>query len=149
MSTLDYLEKNVWCTIAPSPIHGVGVFAIRDIRKGTKLTDNNYSSAPSFFPEKLMLTMSLPDFEKLDEGIRNIILDRTVFHENYHKEMLRFMSPNKHAVLQLFMNHSDTPNSDGVYALSDIKKGEEITEDFSKLVSVLHKISKQHFHFLK
>ena len=31
------LESTVKCTIKPSPIHGIGVFAIKDIKKGDRL----------------------------------------------------------------------------------------------------------------
>lgn len=39
MNGAFYLNKTVWCKLGPSKIHGVGVFAIRDILKGQKLTD--------------------------------------------------------------------------------------------------------------
>jgi SET domain-containing protein len=31
------------------------------------------------------------------------------------------------------MNHSDTPNTDGIYALRDISAGEELTEDYKTM----------------
>jgi len=34
---VEYIKNNVYCRLKPSPIHGVGTFAIRNIPKGTKL----------------------------------------------------------------------------------------------------------------
>ena len=47
------------------------------------------------------------------------------------------------------MNHSNTPNSDGKFALQNIPQGEEITEDFTKLAIPMHPLNKKHFSFLK
>lgn len=33
---LRHLRENVYCHLAPSSVHGVGVFAVRDIPKGTE-----------------------------------------------------------------------------------------------------------------
>jgi len=38
-SVANYLNSTVWATLRPSTIQGVGVFAIRDILKGTDLSD--------------------------------------------------------------------------------------------------------------
>ena len=35
------LSSTVKCKLAPSNIHGIGVFAIRDIKKGEKFTKEN------------------------------------------------------------------------------------------------------------
>jgi hypothetical protein len=46
------------------------------------------------------------------------------------------------------MNHSEDANSDGEFALRDIKKGEEVTENFKKLVDQMHYASQDHMKFL-
>ena len=43
-----------------------------------------------------------------------------------------FQHPNE-VWLVSFMNHSDTPNSNGETALRDIAEGEEVTEDYRVL----------------
>lgn len=54
-------------------------------------------------------------------------------------------NPNDDADLQSFMNHSETPNSDGDRTLKRIKKGEEITENYTKVMySLPSKITKNH-----
>lgn len=120
----NYLNNTVWCTLAPSPIHGVGVFAIRDIPRGTLLTDHTVETMDTAHT----FMMTLTEFNQVHPAIRSLILDRTLFGDT-----LRFHSPNKDAVLRSFMNHSDTPNSDGIRATRDIEAGEEVTEDFRTL----------------
>ncbi len=119
----------VWCALAPSRIHGIGVFAIRDIPKGTELAGGE-------------LEYPTEDFVLLE--IRAIVQD--------HHSLLEFAdsipNPNYDAHLQCFMNHSATPNSDGRSALRDIRKGEEITEDYTKGERPLGPKAKKHFSFL-
>ena len=149
MNNIDYLHKTVWCTIKQSKVSGVGVFAIRNIPKGTLLTDFTFWKANFFWNFSRKLSISVEDFPKLDKEIQNIILDRYIYHAKWNKKYFHFVSPNKHVVLQMLVNHSDTPNSDGIYALRDITKDEEVTEDFNKVLPKMHTISKKHFFFLK
>ena len=44
---INRINSEVWATLASSTIHGVGVFAIRDIPKGTKLADGQMAKAGS------------------------------------------------------------------------------------------------------
>jgi SET domain-containing protein len=123
IDSIEYLNSTVWATLRPSPIHGIGVFAIRDIPKGTRITDH---SVHTIGQEKLF-KISDEDFLRILPEIRSLILDRTSFQKG---QWLVFYSPNVESCLQSFMNHSATPNSDGQTALFDIKAGEEITEDY-------------------
>lgn len=141
MTDIEYLNNTVFCTLAPSAIHGVGVFAVRDIPRGTAYTDctNNNVMFTRYY------TLSTEQFSKLHPAIQSLILDRTIFET----DLIEFISPNNDAILRSFMNHSDTPNTDGVYALRDIKAGEELTEDFFALVPDMHPRSRLHFnHFI-
>lgn len=131
MTDVDYLNESVWCKVAVSPIEGVGVFAIRDIPKDTKISDYE-GNIVSF-------TLTEEEFGQLLPEVRDLILDRTFFVEDMP---LTFMSPNSVQVLQAYMNHSDTPNSDGWNTLRDIKKGEEITEDYRKFTKKPHSMMK-------
>lgn len=147
MKDVERINTSVWCTIRPSNLHGVGVYAIRDIPKGTLLTDFTFAkiNLPQL-PKVYKLTYE--EFSHILPEIQEIILDRILFGESWSSKYLRFISPNRHACLQLFMNHSYTPNSNGVYALRDIKKDEEITEDFTHVTKDLIKLSRNHFKFL-
>ncbi len=130
---INILNNSVYCRLAPSKIHGIGVFAIRDIPMGTYLTLARDFRIPSGY-----FHLILPEIQEL-------ILDRMVFRLS--ETLFWFQSPNKDANLVAFMNHSDDPNSNGNYAIRDIKKGEEVTEDFRRFGS-LHPISQKHLSFL-
>ena len=140
---IDYLNSTVWATLRKSPIHNIGVFAIRDIPKGTRITDNVGHHARhiqnKLTPEKL---------QELHPAVRKLILDRVAF--NTEHKILPFYSPNCDAILQSFMNHSDTPNTTGTHTLRNIKKGEELTENFRVIAEgELHPVSAAHFKFLR
>lgn len=144
METFDYLNATVWCRLGVSPIHGVGVFAIRDIPKGQQITDYNYSNIKDGVP---FYEMTLDEFSVVLPCIRELILDRMLYDASVGSS-LKFVSPNHDQCLQSFMNHSDDPNTDGLTALRDIKKGEEVTEDFRQLFDTPHDLTKQHHNFL-
>lgn len=111
------LNKEVRCTIAPSSIHGIGVFALRDIVKGEELYVR-----PTLYQS--WYTVPYERFNELRPEIAKLISERwNVLNGS------SFKSPND-VWLVCFMNHSDTPNSDGTVALQNIAKGEEITEDY-------------------
>lgn len=126
---IEHLNSTVWCRLAPSLIHGVGVIAIRNIPKGTRITDiERYS----FYPNIRKYRIPQEYFNLIEKEIREIILDRTIFEET---DILEFFSPNADADIQSFMNHSEKPNSTGTHATRDIRKGEEITEDFRTIIT--------------
>ncbi len=113
-----YLNASVWAKLAPSPIHGIGVFAIRDIPKGQKI----YTMALERKP--LILT----EWSQVEPEIRELIWQRWAFAA----EGEMFMSPNDDAHIPSFLNHSDTPNLDKLTfeTLNDVSAGEELTEDY-------------------
>lgn len=123
-----YLNDTVYATLKPSPIHGIGVFAIRDIPKGKRYTDISVHN----LDETEILELSESDFEKLRPEIQTLILDRTTFVESQNTYF--FYSPNHEVCLTSFMNHSETPNVKNDITLRDIKAGEELTEDFRELL---------------
>ena len=131
---IKVLNRIVNSKIAPSDIHGVGVFATRDIKKGEQLGLN---AIPHMFdvPYKL--------FDKLNKGVRQTLLEhfpmKTVEHKQDEESKKKygeagtFWYPVNN--IQAYLNHSDKPNYDNQTdkALRDIKKGEEITEDYRKI----------------
>ena len=120
----EYLNKTVWCTIGQSKIHGIGVLALRDIKKGTRIYCTGESR--EYITE---------DLDKILPEIRKLIIQRYPIALDGHQ----FQSPNADANLISFMNHSDTPNYDNNNdtALRDIKAGEEITEDYGKYKGII------------
>jgi len=129
---IEQLNKEVWATIKPSEINGVGVFAIRDIPMGTVINNGEDIS------ERLRVHEYV--FDGIEKPIRDLILDRTIFYE--WNNLLYFRHPNSITILQCLMNHSNNPNSDGIKTLKDIKCGEEITESYLGGPK-LHKLTKE------
>ena len=113
------LNEQVKLTLAPSPIHGIGVFAIRHIKEGEKMYCRGLPN------DRWIKLDSLKD---LRPEVRKLILQRWPLA----KEGGIFQSPHDDARLLSFMNHSNTPNYNKVNdtALRDIREGEEITEDY-------------------
>lgn len=112
------LNEVVKIRLAPSSIHGVGVFAIRDIKKGEKLYANN---TPTVY------TLRYADFGKLNKDVKQIILERwpqVVTGASY------FAYPD--ACYTAYMNHASPANYDAFndVVLEDIKKGSEVAEDY-------------------
>lgn len=125
-TVVEYINETVFCRLGPSPIHGVGVFAIRDILKGTMFTDHNIH-----YMNHHVYGVPESEFQKIFPEIRGLILDRMSYEADDVE--LVFNSPNSDQFLQAFMNHADDANTDGHYTLRDIKAGEELTENFRTL----------------
>ena len=115
------LNSEVRCKVAPSPIHGIGVFALRDIKKGERCY-----CTPRFEPK--FYNIPFGSLSKLFPEIKALILDRWASIVNGSV----FRSPNDDAGLLFFINHCHVPNYDVVSdtALFDIKSGEEVLEDY-------------------
>lgn len=133
---IKYLNDSIWCWLAPSKIHGVGVFAIRDIPQG-----------------QLIWRWQIPTFEiprnrfnEIDPAIMKIIFDSHTFSEH----QTRFWNPNNMIMLVTFMNHSENPNTKENIALRDIQKGEEITINYRDNCGLgIASWQREHFSFLE
>jgi hypothetical protein len=118
-------HAGVYTRLATSTVHGIGVFAIRKITKGTKL----------FGPDdEGMIWIDKRETGKLSRAIRKLYSDFGVLKGN------RYGCPPSFNRLTpaWYINHSDTsPNvkCDDKYeffAARDISIGEELTVDYSK-----------------
>lgn len=111
------LNLRVKVRIAPSKVHGVGLFALRKIKKGEKL-----------FADHMPVAYNLPysEFPRLTPEVRSLLLERWPQIAN---GSIFFYPDTK---LQAYCNHSDTPNYDAMadMVIADIKKGDEIFEDY-------------------
>lgn len=119
---MEHLLQTVWCTLRPSTIHGIGVFALRDIPAGTK--------AIWEYDTIEVVTLTEQEMRTLPEEIAEEILARTIFVE---REQLSFLDPNSTTNYRSYMNHSKKPNTDGIYTKRYIAKGEELTEDYTTM----------------
>lgn len=127
----QYLELcgTVKCKVAPSQIHGVGVFAIRPIKEGERMYIRWTTDMPSHW-----YTLTYADLSKFDKTypeIKELIISRYPCVVNN----CQFLSPNYDAKMISFVNHSDNENYDETkdIALKDIAKGEEIFENYRRM----------------
>ncbi len=126
---LKQLQSQTYVMIKPSPLHGIGVFAIRDISKGTK----------DIFSEGFgdWIKVSKEEVDALPIHSRELIENHCLFDEDsYFIPEYGF----KLVDLVIYLNHSETPNvkslNDGEQfeALVDIKAGEELLVDYATIV---------------
>jgi SET domain-containing protein len=130
---VEIINKTVKTTLGQSKIHGIGVIAITDIKEGERLFET-----PNGYTERRWFTETM--LNALKPEIKAIILDRTM-------NGFTDKSPNEQADMQCFMNHSKEPNSNGHIATKDIQKGEEVTEDYSKMG--IGAAGKEHYKFIE
>ncbi len=120
----DHLKNEVYCRLGVSTIHGVGVFALRDIAKGT-------------LPLRSMVTHDEIKFSRIElkqvpGSVRKHLSDFCLVEGGrvYVPEI------GMNAVnLSVYLNHSKTPNlffneQDELEALFDIARGTELTIDY-------------------
>ena len=102
--------------VGKSKVHGLGVFAAQSIRKGAKIWRFVYGF-DRFYTRKRLA--------KLPKPARDYI---NLHGYQWGNEILLSMD------YDTFMNHSENPNTDFhngfVIARSNIRKGEEITNDY-------------------
>lgn len=128
---LDELANNTYVMLKPSPIEGIGVFAIQDIPKGCR----EMFSKPDINDK--WITVSKKEVENLPAHAQFIAGNYCLYdEENYFIPAHGF----KKIDVSLFLNHADTPNiisiNDGDYfeAIRDIKNGEELVIDYGEIV---------------
>lgn len=128
---LAELTHNTYVMLKPSPIEGIGVFAITDIAKGCR----DMFSKPD--KNDNWITVSKKEVESLPPHAQFIVGNYCLYDEdNYFIPGHGF----KKIDLALFLNHADIPNvisiNDGDYfeALRDIKAGEELVIDYGEIV---------------
>lgn len=127
---LNHLQNDIYCRIKQSKIHGVGVFAIREIPKHTNpfLNCNKCKYVP--FTEK--------ELQKVPNEVRKMIDD---FFGKYDSE-LYIPDIGLNAIdISFFLNQSKKPNleavenkegfADSFITLRNVKKGEELTVNYS------------------
>ena len=114
---VSYLNETTKCYLAPSKIHGVGAFALRDLKEGERLyADLAYK----------VYKIDSKNLEELHPEPKKIILEqwpRIIIDHTFAWPTTRYIA---------YMNHSDKPNYFGGrdVMLKDVKKGQEITEDY-------------------
>jgi len=126
---LKELANSTYVMIKPSPLHGIGVFAIRDIPKGTS---NIFSKGVGDW-----IKVSKEEVDALPQHSKDLIENHCLFDEDH------YFIPDygfKLVDLVIYLNHSETPNvislNDGeeFEAIRDIANGEELLVDYGIIV---------------
>jgi SET domain-containing protein len=126
---LNELANTTYVMIKPSPLHGIGVFAIRDIPKGTS---NIFSKGVGDW-----IKVSKEEVDALPQHSKDLIENHCLFDEDFY-----FIPDYGFKLLDLviYLNHSETPNvislNDGeeFEAIRDIANGEELLVDYGTIV---------------
>ena len=126
---LKELASATYVMIKPSPLHGIGVFAIRDIPKGTK---NIFSKGVGDW-----IKVSKEEVDALPQHSKDLIENHCLFDEDF------YFIPDygfKLVDLVIYLNHSDTPNvisineGEQFEAIRDIACGEELLVYYGTIV---------------
>lgn len=126
---LEELSHEMFITLKPSAVHGIGVFALCPIPKGCR----------NIFSKNVGEWINIPiaAIEKLPQHSRNFVETYCLYDdENY------FVPDYGFKVMDMvnYLNHSSTPNiisvNHGEYfeALRDISEGEELLINYSAIV---------------
>lgn len=129
---LSELHQDNYVMLKPSLVHGIGVFAIRDIPRGCR----NIFSAEAGGWVKLSFT----EVEKLPAHSRNLVETYCLYDEKHY-----FVPDHgfKLMDLTLYLNHSPAPNIISVNegeqfeALRDINEGEELLVNYGTIAEGL------------
>ena len=128
---LQELSQEIFAMLKPSPVHGIGVFAVRDIPKGCrKIFSKNTGE---------WIKLPISDVDGLPDHSRNLVETYCLYdEENYFVPDYGF----KIMDIVNYLNHSATPNirsvNHGEYfeALDDIPAGSELLVNYEMIVEV-------------
>lgn len=126
---LQQLQYHTYAMLKPSPLHGIGVFAITSIKKGERKIFSDYESE--------WIEVSKEEVNALPQHSKDLIENHCLFNEtHYYVPEYGF----KIFDLAVYLNHSDQPNlisiNDGEFfeAVRDIDVGEELLIDYGTIV---------------
>jgi SET domain-containing protein len=129
---LQHLRTEVYCRLGVSPVHGIGVFAIRDILKGAKPLKSRLKMHEIKFNHAELSSLPLRVRKELD---------MFCYYDKQHMLVpaIGLNSMN----MSVYLNHSKTPNlkmrKDGdLIALRDIKQDEELMMDYDDSFGEVH-----------
>jgi hypothetical protein len=130
---LNDLKSSTMIALQPSPVHGIGVFAICDIPMGVR---NLFSDEK----EEDWIRISFEEVESLLEHLKSLIETYCLFDDTHYFVPSQGF---KKVDISLFLNHSSSPNimpvENGVFfeTIRPIAKGEELFIDYSTLAQGL------------
>ena len=129
---MDHLVQEVFCRLGVSPLHGVGVFAIRPIKKGLNPIKSR--------AEHQEIKFTHDEIKTLPRGVRKQIEMFCYYDEE--EVLISTMGMNT-MDFTIYLNHSKQPNlrmtqDGGFEALRAIKIGEELTMDYDHSFGAEH-----------
>jgi SET domain-containing protein len=126
---LHELKNDTWVMMKPSPIHGNGVFALRDIPQGQRgLFSKNIGE---------WIKIERAEIDALPAYSKELVETYCLFDEDHY-----YVPDYGFKVMDIvnFLNHDESPNivsiNDGedFETLREIKAGEELFIDYGKIV---------------
>ena len=127
---LQQLHHYTFAVLKPSPLHGIGVFAITEIKKGERKIFSDYESD--------WIEVSKEEVDVLPQHAKDLVENHCLFNEtHYYIPEYGF----KVFDLAVYLNHSEQPNlisiNDGEFfeAIRDINVGEELLVDYGTIVN--------------
>ena len=129
---LKHLAEEVYCRLGVSPIHGIGVFAVRTIEKGVDPLRSLVSHKEISFTRE--------ELKDLPKGVRKQI-EMFCYYDD--KEVLISTMGLNTMDYAIYINHSKTPNllmkkSGRFETLTKIKAGEELFMDYDHSFGATH-----------
>lgn len=121
---IQHLETEVFCKLGVSPIHGIGVFAVRPIPKGVNPLRSYIRMREIDVPKK--------EIKHLPKGVRSQI-DMFCF---YNRKIVSIPVNGLNSFdLAVYLNHSKQPNlrfkkNGALESLKAIDQGEELFIDY-------------------
>ncbi|MEP7320770.1 MAG: SET domain-containing protein-lysine N-methyltransferase [Saprospiraceae bacterium] len=127
---LQELKEQHFVMIKPSPVHGIGVFAVRDIPKGCR---------DMFSPEDgEWVRLSFDEVEALPEPSKYMVHTYCLYDDTHYFVPAKGF---KKMDVALYLNHDEHPNIASINegeefeTLRDIMEGEELFLDYGTIVS--------------
>lgn len=129
---LKHLSEEVYCRLGVSPIHGIGVFAVRAIEKGVDPLRSLVSHKEISFTRE--------ELKNLPKGVRKQI-EMFCYYDD--KEVLISTMGLNTMDYAIYINHSKTPNlimkkSGRFETLTKIRVGDELFMDYDHSFGATH-----------
>ena len=141
---VEYIRNEMYFRVKPSTVHGVGLFAIKDIPDGTDIfIEFKSNTLDDSLPERYhTATIKKNKLKGVHLNVLEMLKDYGVNDEEYQ---WLYIPHNYKGMHIFFMNHSDNPNgfpfyrddgSVGFRTSKFIKDGEEIFQNYRLLRGV-------------
>lgn len=126
---LTELSRETYAMLKPSPVHGIGVFAMQDIPKGCRtIFSNNIGQ---------WVRLPISEVEQLPSHSRNLVETYCLYDDDHY-----YVPDYGFKVMDMvnYLNHSSTPNIISVNhgecfeALTDIPAGTELLINYGEIV---------------